>query len=133
MSDWLESILWPLLRASLALSVSCLIVWAMIQMSRCSATRIERLAWLCVLVQVILFMQLPVRIPWPKNQPVAESVTSLNDSTYRDDDSFAVERPTDEFGGPNTAAPVHDFEDVSSGVTVPEAAPPRLEINREAT
>jgi len=59
-----QTVLVPLLRATIALGVSAVVVAMLIRILKASSPRVQTMLWLVVLAQGLVFFQIPVELPW---------------------------------------------------------------------
>lgn len=64
-----DEILWPLLRATVLLAVSAVLVQGLIWWLRPASPTIQRAGWFLVLVQGVVVFHLPVRLAWMEARP----------------------------------------------------------------
>ena len=64
-----DEILWPLLRATVLLAVSAVLVQGLIWWLRPNSPRIQRAGWFLVLLQGVVLFHLPVTLAWVEPRP----------------------------------------------------------------
>jgi beta-lactamase regulating signal transducer with metallopeptidase domain len=73
MNDFCFSLLTNLLRTTAFLSVTAIVVFVVLKLSRCQSSRVHRVAWCLVILQGLLFVRVPWSIHWAR-QPTPLAV-----------------------------------------------------------